>query len=254
MSAGRALGAGELLPCPMCGTGPSSDEDATQVQIYWQVDGHSNVLCEECGAQGPERATYVEAIAAWNTRTPTPDSERAGGSEVVWNAALEEAAKVADGSFVANKEAEQRYLASANSADSTSGREVDLEYAVSSGRRANGDQAIAAAIRALKITARAPSDKLTPTPERAGGWQQDTVAFVQEWLMSGDHEPTQWDRDFAAAIDARAGGWQQEQASRMRAALQDIADAEPIPNDAVAFVWCRNVALAALTQPSGERP
>lgn len=32
---------------------------------------------------------------------------------------------------------------------------------------------------------------------------KETVAFVQEWLMSSDHEPTQWDRDFAAAIDAR---------------------------------------------------
>jgi len=31
----------------------------------------------------------------------------------------------------------------------------------------------------------------------------DTVAFVQSWLMSSDHEPSQWDRDFAAAIDAR---------------------------------------------------
>ncbi|MET0375977.1 MAG: hypothetical protein ABW128_17185 [Rhizorhabdus sp.] len=33
----------------------------------------------------------------------------------------------------------------------------------------------------------------------------DTVAFVQKWMMSGDHEPTQWDRDFAAAIDDREG-------------------------------------------------
>lgn len=32
---------------------------------------------------------------------------------------------------------------------------------------------------------------------------KETVAFVQHWLMSSDHEPTQWDRDFAAAIDAR---------------------------------------------------
>jgi hypothetical protein len=33
--------------------------------------------------------------------------------------------------------------------------------------------------------------------------EQSTVAFVQEWMMSGDHEPDQWHRDFAAAIDAR---------------------------------------------------
>ncbi|MBB4857001.1 hypothetical protein HNO88_000298 [Novosphingobium chloroacetimidivorans] len=63
--------------------------------------------------------------------------------------AIEECAKVADGSFAANKQAEQRYLASASNADSTSGRDVDLEYAVSSGRRANGDKAIATAIRSL---------------------------------------------------------------------------------------------------------
>lgn len=34
----------------------------------------------------------------------------------------------------------------------------------------------------------------------------------------------------------------------MRAALQDIADAEAIPNDAVAFLWCREVARAALSR------
>lgn len=32
---------------------------------------------------------------------------------------------------------------------------------------------------------------------------EDTVAFVQQWMASGDHEPDQWHRDFAAAIDAR---------------------------------------------------
>lgn len=37
-----------------------------------------------------------------------------------------------------------------------------------------------------------------------------------------------------------------EMLRRFRAALQDIAEAEAIPNDAVAFVWCRSVALAAL--------
>lgn len=31
----------------------------------------------------------------------------------------------------------------------------------------------------------------------------DTVSFVQEWLLSGDHEADQWHKDFAAAIDAR---------------------------------------------------
>ena len=43
-------------------------------------------------------------------------------------------------------------------------------------------------------------------PDRAAEREGEagTVAFVQEWMMSGDHEPTKWDRDFAAAIDARA--------------------------------------------------
>lgn len=31
----------------------------------------------------------------------------------------------------------------------------------------------------------------------------DTVAFVQEWLANADYDPTQFDKDFAAAIDAR---------------------------------------------------
>jgi hypothetical protein len=41
-----------------------------------------------------------------------------------------------------------------------------------------------------------------PTPQRPVA-AQSTVAFVQEWMMSGDHDPDQWHRDFAAAIDAR---------------------------------------------------
>ncbi|WP_174298153.1 hypothetical protein [Sphingomonas bacterium] len=44
--------------------------------------------------------------------------------------------------------------------------------------------------------ARAPTD-------RDDRYARDTVAFVQEWMMSGDHEPDQWHRDFAAAIDER---------------------------------------------------
>lgn len=38
------------------------------------------------------------------------------------------------------------------------------------------------------------------------GEHKDTLAFVQGWMMSGDHEADQWHRDFAAAIDARARG------------------------------------------------
>ena len=41
-------------------------------------------------------------------------------------------------------------------------------------------------------------------PAAAMPAREDTVAFVQKWMMSGDHAPDQWHRDFAAAIDARA--------------------------------------------------
>lgn len=43
----------------------------------------------------------------------------------------------------------------------------------------------------------------TPLYSRPAPSNPDTVAFVQEWMMSGDHEADQWHRDFAAAIDAR---------------------------------------------------
>lgn len=33
---------------------------------------------------------------------------------------------------------------------------------------------------------------------------EPTVDFVREWIMSGDYPVSQWERDFAAAIDARA--------------------------------------------------
>lgn len=38
----------------------------------------------------------------------------------------------------------------------------------------------------------------------------DTVAFVQDWLMNSDYDPTQFDRGFAAAIDARSATLQAE--------------------------------------------
>jgi hypothetical protein len=33
--------------------------------------------------------------------------------------------------------------------------------------------------------------------------RKDTIAFVQDWLMNSDYDPTQFDKGFAAAIDAR---------------------------------------------------
>ena len=60
----------ELLPCPFCGCGPSSDEHAQQVQFYRAVGAPNGyVWCEGCGAEGPERQDRNAAIAAWNTRT-----------------------------------------------------------------------------------------------------------------------------------------------------------------------------------------
>ncbi|MBY2957564.1 hypothetical protein FIV32_02215 [Sphingomonadales bacterium 58] len=44
----------------------------------------------------------------------------------------------------------------------------------------------------------------SPSPQPDMGSGQSTVEFVQDWLMSGDHEPDDWHKRFAAAIDARS--------------------------------------------------
>jgi hypothetical protein len=72
----------------------------------------------------------------------------------------------------------------------------------------------------------------------------DTVAFVQEWMMSSDHEPTQWDRDFAAAIDARcasstgegltSGEQWPERAIRIAEALE-----HEVMTERDESLWCR---------------
>lgn len=58
----------------------------------------------------------------------------------------------------------------------------------------------------------------------------------------------EWPRNAArAAIAALATQPDTVKAdAKLKAALQDIAGAEAIPNDAVAFVWCRDLARAAL--------
>lgn len=33
-----------------------------------QINHHYRVLCEDCGATGPERESYAEAQEAWNAR------------------------------------------------------------------------------------------------------------------------------------------------------------------------------------------
>jgi len=70
-------------------------------------------------------------------------------------------------------------------------------------------------------------------------WEQDhpdTLAFVQEWMMSGDHEADQWHRDFAAAIDTRA-----------RARAKNAALYLPPPADcANPEVWAQACAACAV--------
>ncbi|MFS0771084.1 hypothetical protein [Sphingomonas sp. 1P08PE] len=70
------------------------------------------------------------------------------------------------------------------------------------------------------------------TPRPVEG-ETDTVAFVQEWLMNADYDPTQFDKDFAAAIDARcaarpveAGAGKLAEVERLREVL---AEATPVP-------------------------
>lgn len=61
----------------------------------------------------------------------------------------------------------------------------------------------------------------SPSEERS-----DTVAFVQEWLMNADYDPSQFDRDFAAAIDARCASQaaQPAEADGVEAIPADIAE------------------------------
>lgn len=107
----------------------------------------------------PYRSDYLDAARATFAAMPPPltQAERVNLATVIAYAAgvregLERAAKVADGAAVQDTIHQQHYLTSARNADSTSGREVDLEYAVSYARRASGDRAIAAAIRNLATT------------------------------------------------------------------------------------------------------
>ncbi len=62
---------------------------------------------------------------------------------------IEDAAKVAYAASIDDQRKEQQYRDSASAADSTGGRDVDLEYAVSYARRASRSREIAEAICAL---------------------------------------------------------------------------------------------------------
>jgi len=49
------------------------------------------------------------------------------------------------------------------------------------------------------------SHRLASVSSASAEPRKDTVAFVQDWLMNSDYDPTQFDKGFAAAIDARHG-------------------------------------------------
>lgn len=53
--------ADELKPCPFCGSG-----------CHLADTDNKWIACNSCDAEGPVRYTEQEAIAAWNTRTPSP--------------------------------------------------------------------------------------------------------------------------------------------------------------------------------------
>jgi|GEM_PF-6367131 len=72
---------------------------------------------------------------------------------------------------------------------------IEMDWTSSDGARA-----IMRALECGLVELPQPCGQIIASPNAASA---ETVAFVQEWMMSGDHEPTQWDRDFAAAIDAR---------------------------------------------------
>lgn len=84
-----------------------------------------------------------------------------------------------------------------------------------------------------------------PPQERVG--EPDTVAFVQEWMMSGDHEADQWHRDFADAIDRRTPP--AAAVAAMREALRRISDGEVDwfhkPADEMRDIACKALAATA---------
>lgn len=59
------------------------------------------------------------------------------------------------------------------------------------------------------------------TTLRASTGRPDTVAFVQGWMLSGDHEPDKWHNDFAAAIDDRSARLEKQNAL-LRDALKNF--------------------------------
>jgi len=90
--------------------------------------------------------------------------------------------------------------------------------------------------------------------DRAADWLHDEVGSVT-WEQAGRirrGEETHGLVDvlarhrLASTPSPIASGPVGEVERRWKAALQDIADAEAIPNDAEAFLFCRDIARAAL--------
>jgi hypothetical protein len=48
-------------PCPF-------DHPVRRGTIIENLDGHHHVVCLDCGATGPDRRTFADALEAWNSR------------------------------------------------------------------------------------------------------------------------------------------------------------------------------------------
>lgn len=63
----------------------------------------------------------------------------------------------------------------------------------------------------------------------ADGGPVTTLDLVREWIMSGDEEVAQWERDFAAAIDARTAPLRHALAQLVMMARTSAGTAGPDP-------------------------
>lgn len=60
----------QLKPCPFCGSTEITDHyppESTGVGAQ-EIRHPVNMICEDCGAQGPEAETLFDAEVEWNTR------------------------------------------------------------------------------------------------------------------------------------------------------------------------------------------
>jgi len=57
---------------------------------------------------------------------------------------------------------------------------------------------------ATGLSSASPIEPVPVSPVPASIPSAEAVEFVREWMMSGDHQVSDWEREFAAAIDARS--------------------------------------------------